>query len=436
VSTHKPGRNDPCPCGSGKKYKACHAAEDRARATPPPSPPAANPSHPLANDLQGALALLGDPDVSKLSAALERLGGLLAEAGPVPGLRFDAKDFDAHVGPALAKLSEHEGQDAAGARRELLVGTVRALGTRPFLEKLGAALLTRAAEAKAPEERESLCVGALLASAAKKAGRMRAEDNPVLDVVFDVQFREWCGKHAELARKYEALAGSLDESHLAPEATEALKKAREGDVDALLKHVQSDPALAERIAREAKERAARVEAKLREAQTPSVFTPEEELWLTVVLWEPLRAMKSPPEDAQGRREVVTALLRAVKGAVDEDFLQGMLERLRQAAKDPAAEDATRDWLTDVAIAFEAEPARMVLAALLTARQEARGRTAEEMVALADLKALPAWTAETLEPYRQLLEGMGLPAAVQRIRRAQDWLREHPVKLDAGPAPEV
>ena len=22
----KPGRNDPCPCGSGKKYKKCHGA--------------------------------------------------------------------------------------------------------------------------------------------------------------------------------------------------------------------------------------------------------------------------------------------------------------------------------------------------------------------------------------------------------------------------
>jgi preprotein translocase subunit SecA len=23
---HKVGRNDPCPCGSGKKYKKCHGA--------------------------------------------------------------------------------------------------------------------------------------------------------------------------------------------------------------------------------------------------------------------------------------------------------------------------------------------------------------------------------------------------------------------------
>lgn len=27
----KVGRNDPCPCGSGKKYKFCHYAEDNAR---------------------------------------------------------------------------------------------------------------------------------------------------------------------------------------------------------------------------------------------------------------------------------------------------------------------------------------------------------------------------------------------------------------------
>ena len=26
----KVGRNDPCPCGSGKKYKKCHGAPGRA----------------------------------------------------------------------------------------------------------------------------------------------------------------------------------------------------------------------------------------------------------------------------------------------------------------------------------------------------------------------------------------------------------------------
>jgi preprotein translocase subunit SecA len=25
-SQHRPGRNDPCPCGSGRKFKKCHGA--------------------------------------------------------------------------------------------------------------------------------------------------------------------------------------------------------------------------------------------------------------------------------------------------------------------------------------------------------------------------------------------------------------------------
>lgn len=47
-SVKQVGRNEPCPCGSGKKYKQCHAgegeeflqklADDEARANRPPRP--------------------------------------------------------------------------------------------------------------------------------------------------------------------------------------------------------------------------------------------------------------------------------------------------------------------------------------------------------------------------------------------------------------
>ena len=431
MSSKKPGRNDPCPCGSGLKYKACHAAEDRVKAAPPP--PAA---HPLAEDLKAAMEVLGDSDTSRLSGCLVRLGALLAEWGPAPGLRFDAKAFADHVGPELARLSDKEGQDAASARRELLVGTVRKLGTPAFLEQLGTALIARASEpARSAGDRQALCVGVLFASASKRLGRARPEDIPVLDVVFDVQFREWSAKHAEMVKKYEALAGGFAEETLPPEAREALEQARGGDVDALLRYVQSDPGIAERIAREARERAARVEARMREPASSPAFAPEEELWLTCVLWEPMQALKSLPPDAgpETRREAVTALMRAVKGALDEDFLAGLLGRLREKAKEASADEAARAAFMDTAIAFEAEPARMTLAALLTSRQEAVGRSAEEMVMLADLKALTTWTPESFEPYRELLLGMGMPAAAARIQRCQEWLREHPVTLRTEPA---
>jgi uncharacterized protein YecA (UPF0149 family) len=33
VRRRKVGRNEPCPCGSGKKYKKCHEAEDEGRSS-------------------------------------------------------------------------------------------------------------------------------------------------------------------------------------------------------------------------------------------------------------------------------------------------------------------------------------------------------------------------------------------------------------------
>ncbi|MDC0712610.1 SEC-C domain-containing protein [Stigmatella sp. ncwal1] len=419
----KPGRNAPCPCGSGKKYKVCHASEDRARAA---SPPAA--AHPLTGDLRAAMDLLGDPNLSRLSGALEHLGALLAEWGPTPGLRFDETAFDAHISKALEALAGTAEQEPARDKRELLVGTVRQLGTRAFLDTFRESVLKRAAEpGRSPEDKQALCVGALLASAQGRGSRFNPEDIPVLDVIFEVQFREWCSRHQELAHKLEALSRFAEED-LSAGAREALQKAKEGDVDALLQHVQSDPLLVERITREAQERSARVEAKLRDPASPPLFAPEEELWFTCVLWEPLRAVKAAATDATTRRAAVANLIRAVKAALDSELLEGLLSRLRAKAGDTTLDETTRAWFTDASIAVEAEPSRVVMAALFTASQEAQGRSAEEMVLLADLKAQPAWTAGDLEPYGQFLESTGLTAAAQRIRRCQEWLREHPLSL--------
>ncbi|MCY1001818.1 SEC-C metal-binding domain-containing protein [Myxococcus sp. MISCRS1] len=425
MSQKKPGRNDPCPCGSGKKYKVCHASEDRARAAPPVAPTSGQTA--VRKELE-------NPDVSYLAVALDRFGKLLAEWGPGPGLRFDAEAFDKHVGQELARISEVETLDANQAHRELLVGTVKALATKSFLDRLAAVLRARSEEPGLPaEDQRALRACAVIAGASKASSRLRPENNPILDVVFDVQFREWSTRHKEWLAKYELLASGMSEGSLSEEARKALQQARDGDVDALVDYVKEDPGLAERIAREAKERAARVEAKLREPSTPPVFAPEEELWLTCVLWEPMQALKGLPQGAEPaqRREAVTALLRGVKGALDEDFLVGMLNRMRQKSQDAAVDEALRAFYADAAIAFEAEPARMSLAALLTARQEAQGRSAEEMVALADLKALTTWTPESFEPYRQLLLRMNLPASAERIQRCQEWLKTHPVALRAA-----
>jgi hypothetical protein len=424
VSRAKPGRNEPCPCGSGKKYKVCHAAEDRAQAAARPAAPA----RPLAEDLRAALLILQHQDVTRLTAALERLGALLTEWGPAPNLRFDAATFDAHVTGEFSRLAEMIEEKPAQARHALRTSTVRALGTRSFLEKLRATLLARASvEGLSVEDRQALCLGALLATTGKDS-RVQPEDRPVLDVVFDVQVREWGSRQeADWRSKLEAISASTG---LSDEALDALMKASEGDVDALVQYVEADPALAARITQEGKERAARVEATLRQPSTPPVFAPEEQVWLTAVLWEPLRTLKAGQPDAGARAAAVSEFLRAAKAALEADpeLLASMLERMRARAQDAALEEAARAFYADAAVAFEAEPVRMVLAAILTSRAEPPSRSPEEAVARADLEALPAWKAEDLEPYRQLLEAMRLPGPAERLRRAQAWLREHPLSL--------
>ena len=66
AGTRHPGRNEPCHCGSGKKYKHCHLAADEeadralraqqaAAAAPPPPPddePAPRPTPPARPPVQ------------------------------------------------------------------------------------------------------------------------------------------------------------------------------------------------------------------------------------------------------------------------------------------------------------------------------------------------------------------------------------------------
>jgi hypothetical protein len=73
-------RNQPCPCGSGKKYKKCHGAAGNAASTPPP---AAN--KPAARDQ--ALAPEGrSPAVAPATGA--------AAPAPTPGKPADSAEQD------------------------------------------------------------------------------------------------------------------------------------------------------------------------------------------------------------------------------------------------------------------------------------------------------------------------------------------------------
>jgi tetratricopeptide (TPR) repeat protein len=92
------GRNEPCPCGSEKKYKKCHLAADEAAASPPAGPP-----DPMER-VQNGWRLF---EQRRPGAAEKEFRAALTLKPDLP---------EAQVGLGLAKLSAG---DSAGAREEL-----------------------------------------------------------------------------------------------------------------------------------------------------------------------------------------------------------------------------------------------------------------------------------------------------------------------------
>ena len=94
------GRNDPCPCGTGKKYKKCHLRDDEALAVPPAAPP----------DPQEMLAAGWRLFEQRRPGAAEREFRAALDAKP--------DMLDARVGIGMARLSAG---NPDGAKEELSV---------------------------------------------------------------------------------------------------------------------------------------------------------------------------------------------------------------------------------------------------------------------------------------------------------------------------
>lgn len=92
------GRNDPCPCGSDKKYKKCHLAGDETAATPPPVAPDAR-AH-----------------INEGWRLFEQRRPGAAEKEFRTALAIEDDNIDARVGVGMAKLSAG---DTDGARVSL-----------------------------------------------------------------------------------------------------------------------------------------------------------------------------------------------------------------------------------------------------------------------------------------------------------------------------
>ena len=138
------GRNDPCPCGSGKKYKKCHLAEDEGATAAPPAAP--DPEALLASgwrlfeqrrpgaaekEFRAALALRPD-----FADALAGIGLARLQSGDNEGARKEFREVQ-RVSESVAAELRKSGAKDAFTRKEAqsFVRSCHALGCLEFDEK-------------------------------------------------------------------------------------------------------------------------------------------------------------------------------------------------------------------------------------------------------------------------------------------------------------
>jgi tetratricopeptide (TPR) repeat protein len=111
------GRNDVCPCGSGKKYKKCHLRQDEEATAAPVEMPNAKTM------------------VKEAWKLFEQRRPGAAEKKFLAALELDGNDLDARVGLGMAKLS---GGDTPNARAEFETALARGKDLEDALAKEGA----------------------------------------------------------------------------------------------------------------------------------------------------------------------------------------------------------------------------------------------------------------------------------------------------------
>ncbi|MEW5853926.1 MAG: SEC-C metal-binding domain-containing protein [Myxococcota bacterium] len=211
--TTRPGRNDPCHCGSGKKYKKCHwdadektASEARAKAAQQNAlgvvgeqmrelmAGAANPQE-LARDLDTIMGIM-DQRSEEIAEVMEDLRALF-DGGPLSDFRLDPTQ----VRHALVQHYASQPGDDVYERLSRTCHAARAdLRTEETEQRLKLAL-TRVAQGSSStgRQRRAALLGLLSVMNASAD-----EGEPVLELVFAVQCEQEAARAPKVAE--EALA--------------------------------------------------------------------------------------------------------------------------------------------------------------------------------------------------------------------------------------
>jgi len=350
MASTTPGRNDPCPCGSGRKYKACHLRTDeqrdrtvRTERSERTSALAARLSRhfePVAATLEALHA--GRLDERRLAAAR----GLLRAGEPLETLRFPDELF------ARIALTDDAWRDWEGAAALLVpdIDDQRDAWLLRLLERL---------EQTDGTAREPLVTAIAVLLSGRRLPRLRPHEQPLFAEVFLEQRAAVRGEVVD----HPAASASDD---AAAEPIEVLRAALTGEAP------------------------------------PPLLTLDSWLWLDGAL-ERLLVLPAAERSAG---------MAAVVRTLGDLFGSALRDRAARLALSSRLSAAARSQARTIARAWDTAPARLVLALLQSRTRKVLWRSSEEQQLFAEL-SLRA-TPEGRARYETWLKAHGEEEAAERL----------------------
>jgi hypothetical protein len=191
----KMSRNDPCPCGSGRKYKRCCLEHDEAReweeATARGQAFSGAEHERNADDAVFAecLRMVVTKDRASLSAALERFADALATDPALRDVRFEDAAFTRVVARSFANPAQSPG---LGARRRLFRVAIEDLGDRATVQRFHDQLAgTMASASLSASNREAIAVALICLDPVLSKRALPPRESPTLQIIFNNQLEGW-----------------------------------------------------------------------------------------------------------------------------------------------------------------------------------------------------------------------------------------------------
>ncbi|MBI5477690.1 MAG: SEC-C domain-containing protein [Deltaproteobacteria bacterium] len=422
----RPGRNQPCPCGSGKKYKRCCLAADdearRARAAAQPAPPEAQArlsERELLTAFAEAARVVASRDTAALQARLERLGRLFEPGAALGDIRFDAKGFAEVAQKESLALQRRPPASTDEARSSLFRAAIPRLVSQDLVDRLTGALMEVAsARATSPADRAAVCIALAVTEALPPTVKGQAEASPVLEVLFWTQFKEWLALREDLRHRMDHLVADVRQGRLT--MSDMLQSLAE-DQDRLAAEVAAAPELADLAAKDGERALKRTLKALRGRRPPALLTADEYLWLMAAL-DPVARSFSPveaPDEAQ-KRELLESLVRCVREALDEPLTAGVMQRLVRAANEGGPDARPPAHVADLGMAWSLEPEIVALGVIMSRSPTLVVRAPAEQPLL-DRVLVPAPRPEGFRAYASWLDAQGETAAAARVRKLLEGL---------------